>query len=136
MVVAQSLSVRHHRRFAAVAFGFVAIVAASIAVVAQSRREFDVTARRYTFSVAGQDEPTIRVNQNDLVHIRFSTDDIPHSFTIEESPYRIMRRAEPGRPVAFDFRADQPGRFRFFCNLTAEPRCTEMHGTLIVERAR
>lgn len=134
--MARTSSVRDCRLFASITLVLVTFVSMSLAVVAQSRREFDVTARRYSFTVTGQTEPEIRVTQNDLVHIRFATEDIPHSFTIEEPPYRIMRRAEPGKPVAFDFRADQPGRFRFFCNLTAEPRCQEMHGTLVVERAR
>ena len=44
-----------------------------------------------------------------------------------------MRRAEPGKPVSFDFRADQAGTFRFYCSLDDRRRCKEMHGTLIVE---
>jgi heme/copper-type cytochrome/quinol oxidase subunit 2 len=86
--------------------------------------------------VGGSDGAEIHVNQNELVHIRLTADDIAHSFTIEEPPYRIMKRAEPGKPVSFDFRADAPGRFRFFCNLTVDPKCKDMHGTLVVERAR
>ena len=101
---------------------------------AQSRREFAVTARRYAYSVAGSDTPEIRVMQNDLVQITFSSEDIPHSFTVEE--YRIMRRSEPGKPVTFSFRADRPGRFPFFCNLAADERCRELKGTLIVEASR
>lgn len=103
---------------------------------AQARREFSVVARRYSYTVAGNDRAEIRVNQNDLVHVRFSSEDIPHSFTIEEAPYRIMRRAEPGKPVTFNFRADAPGRFRFYCNLTADERCRELQGTLVVEPGR
>ena len=99
---------------------------------AQTRRDFEVSARRYAYRVAGNDAAEIRVMQNDLVRIMFSTEDIPHSFTIEEAPYRIMKRAEPGKPVEFSFRADQPGRFRFFCNLTADDRCKELQGTLVV----
>jgi heme/copper-type cytochrome/quinol oxidase subunit 2 len=120
----------------AIAIPFAAMIAGGVALVAQNRRDFEITARRYSFTVAGQNQPEIRVTQNDLVHVTFSAEDIPHSFTIEEPPYRIMRRAEPGKPVTFDFRADQPGRFRFFCNLTAEPRCKEMTGTLVVDPAR
>ena len=120
--------------------GALALLGATAAVearaAAQTRRDFTVVARRYSYSVAGSDAPEIRVMQNDLVHISFSTEDIPHSFTIEEAPYRIMRRAEPDRPVAFSFRADAPGRFRFFCNLTADPGCREMQGTLIVAPSR
>jgi heme/copper-type cytochrome/quinol oxidase subunit 2 len=102
----------------------------------QTRRDFTVVARRYAYGVEGSDAAEIRVMQNDLVHVTFSTEDIPHSFTIEEAPYRIMRRAEPGKSVSFSFRADAPGRFRFFCNLTADERCREMQGTLIVAASR
>jgi heme/copper-type cytochrome/quinol oxidase subunit 2 len=108
----------------------------SVALIAQTRRDFDVVARKYSFKVSGTSAPEIHVTQNDLVHINFSTEDIPHSFTIEDSPYRIMKRSEPGKPVSFDFRADQPGRFRFFCNLTADEKCKDMQGTLIVDPAR
>jgi heme/copper-type cytochrome/quinol oxidase subunit 2 len=124
--------------------GFVRALLALLGVTAagaahagtQTRRDFTVVARRYSYSVAGSDAAEIRVMQNDLVHITFSTEDIPHSFTIEEAPYRIMRRAEPGKSVSFSFRADAPGRFRFFCNLTADERCREMQGTLIVAASR
>lgn len=124
------------RRFAAIALALATLVGTSVVVVAQSRREFNVTGRRYNFQVSGNDASEIRVMQNDLVHVIFTAEDIPHSFTIEEQPYRIMRRAEPGKPVSFDFRADHAGRFRFFCNLTADPKCREMHGTLVVEPNR
>ncbi len=111
-------------------------VATAAQAASQARRDVTVVARRYSYSVAGNDAAEIRVMQNDLVHVTFSTEDIPHSFTIEEAPYRIMRRAEPGKPVSFSFRADAAGRFRFFCNLTADERCREMQGTLIVEASR
>lgn len=124
------------RRFLGIAVSVAAAAAGRALLSAQNRREFEVVARRYAFTVSGNDAAEIRVNQNDLVHITFSTEDIPHSFTIEEPPYRIMRRVEPGKPVTFDFRADQPGRFRFFCNLTADPKCKDMHGTLVVSPAR
>ena len=121
---------------ATLAAALTAVICASVVLVAQSRREFDVVASKYMFRVSGSGSSEIRVSQNDLVRVNFSTEDIPHSFTIEdhdESHYRIMRRAEPGRPVSFDFRADTPGRFRFYCSLTIDDRCKEMQGTLIVE---
>jgi len=124
------------RSFVGACLTAVTALAAGLHLRAQTRRDFTVTARRYAYDVAGNDSSEIRVMQNDLVQITFSSDDIPHSFTIEEAPYRIMRRAEPGKPVVFSFRADQPGRFRFYCNLTADDRCREMGGTLVVERSR
>ena len=124
------------RTLAVLASVLVASVAMSMVLIAQTRRDFDVVARKYAFSVSGSDRSEIRVGQNDLVHVNFSTDDIPHSFTIEDhgsSHYRIMRRAEAGKPVKFDFRADSPGRFRFYCSLTIDEKCKGMQGTLVVD---
>jgi heme/copper-type cytochrome/quinol oxidase subunit 2 len=113
-----------------------AVIVGAQSASGQTRREFSVVARRYSYTVVGSEAPEIRVMQDDLVNVTFSTDDIPHSFTIEEAPYRIMRRTEPGKPVSFSFRADAPGRFRFYCNLTADERCRELQGTLIVASNR
>jgi len=89
-------------------------------------RRFTVSAHKYAFSPA-----RIEVRQDDLVRITFSTDDIPHSFTIDK--YRIAKRVEPGRSVVFEFRADQPGRFPIYCNLTTDEGCRKMIGELVVE---
>ena len=124
------------RTYRLVAAGLVILVATGVGLVAQARRDFDVVARRYSFTVSGSDRAEIHVAQNDLVRVNFSTEDIPHSFTIEDhddSHYRIMRRAEAGKPVSFEFRADAAGRFRFYCSLTTDPKCKGMSGTLIVD---
>ncbi len=89
-------------------------------------RKFTVSAHKYAFSPA-----RIAVQQDDLVRVSFSTDDIPHSFTIDG--YRIAKRVEPGKPIVFEFRADQPGRFPIYCNLSADEGCKKMVGELIVE---
>lgn len=99
---------------------------------AQGKKDFAVAAHKYGFTVDGKGAE-IRVQQDDLVRITFSTDDIPHTFTLEDETYRIMRRAEAGRPVTFEFRADKAGRFPFRCTLTADPRCKEMEGFLVIE---
>jgi len=122
--------------FVIIAWALIAAAGSVITASSQARRDFDIVARRYAFKVSGSEGAEIHVNQNDLVHITLSTDDIPHSFTIDEAPYRLMKRAEPGKPVSFDFRADAPGRFRFYCNLTTEDRCKEMRGTLVVDPKR
>lgn len=98
----------------------------------QARRDVNVVAYKYGYKVDGGGSE-IRVQQDDLVRITFSTEDIPHSFTMEDDTYRFMRRTEPGKPVTFDFRADKPGKFVFQCTLRADDRCKEMQGTLIVE---
>jgi cytochrome c oxidase subunit II len=91
------------------------------------RVQLTVTARRYTFS-----PDRIEVEEGDLVKITLQTDDIPHSFTIDA--YRIAKRAAPDQPVTFEFQADQPGVFPFYCNLTADPGCRQMQGQLVVRR--
>jgi heme/copper-type cytochrome/quinol oxidase subunit 2 len=91
----------------------------------QGRREITLTARKFAFS-----EPRIEVAVNDVVRITLVAEDIPHSFTIDE--YRIARRAAPGKPVTFEFRADRAGTFPFYCNLTIDDGCREMRGELVV----
>jgi heme/copper-type cytochrome/quinol oxidase subunit 2 len=109
----------------------VAALAACGAALAQQqgRREITLTARRYSFS-----EPRIEVAVNDVVRITLVAEDIPHSFAIDE--YRIAKRAAPGKPVTFEFRADRAGTFPFYCNLTIDDGCREMRGELIVTSRR
>jgi heme/copper-type cytochrome/quinol oxidase subunit 2 len=108
---------------------FVAVAAAA-SVGAQDQgptaRTFAVAAHRYTFN-----PPKIEVNQDDLVRITLSTDDIAHSLTIDA--YRIAKRASPGQPTTFEFRADQPGTFAYYCNLQVEDGCRRMRGELVVK---
>jgi heme/copper-type cytochrome/quinol oxidase subunit 2 len=93
---------------------------------APARREITIQARRCAF------EPDrIEVNQDDLLKITLVAEDIPHSFTIDA--YRIAKRAAPGRPVTFEFRADRPGAYPFYCNLSEDPACSQMQGELVVK---
>lgn len=89
------------------------------------RREFSVSAHKYAF-----DPVLIQVRQGDLVKISLHAADIPHSFTVDA--YRIAKRAAAGQTVVFEFRADQAGKFPFYCNLTLDERCREMRGELVV----
>jgi heme/copper-type cytochrome/quinol oxidase subunit 2 len=89
-------------------------------------RPWQVTASRYKF-----DPPRIEVLQDDLVKIELRTEDIAHSLTIDA--YRIAKRVSPGQPVTFEFRADQPGTFRFYCNLQIDDGCRQMQGELVVK---
>jgi heme/copper-type cytochrome/quinol oxidase subunit 2 len=88
-------------------------------------REFAVSARRYRFTPS-----RLEVREGDLVTIRFSAEDIAHSFTIDA--YRIAKRANPGQTVTFEFRADRVGTFPYYCNLTIDEGCREMRGELVV----
>jgi nitrous-oxide reductase len=89
-------------------------------------REFTVVGRDHAFSPG-----RIEVQKDDLVKITFTAADIAHSFTSDE--YRISKRAGSGQTVTFEFRADRPGTFPFYCNLSADDRCRNMKGTLVVK---
>jgi cytochrome c oxidase subunit II len=88
-------------------------------------REFTINGDHFAFSPA-----RIEVNKDDVVKITFTAKDIAHSFTIDN--YRIAKRAAAGQTVTFEFRADQPGTHRFYCNLTTDERCKRMEGVLVV----
>lgn len=112
--------------------GLLAVLStAGVYAAVQARREFDVSARRYAYTVAGADGAEIRVDLNDLVRVTFQAEDIPHSFTIDE--YRISRRAEPGKKTVIELRADKAGTFAIYCNLMIDERCRqETRGTFVV----
>jgi heme/copper-type cytochrome/quinol oxidase subunit 2 len=118
------------RKSAVVFAGLGASVAALLAVVVHAQdqgavRQFTIGGHKYAFAPA-----VIDVQRNDLVKITFTAEDIAHSFTVDE--YRIAKRAGPGQTVTFEFRADQPGTFRFYCNLTQDDGCRNMRGELHV----
>jgi heme/copper-type cytochrome/quinol oxidase subunit 2 len=91
----------------------------------QNRREFTIVAKNHVFT-----PNKIDVSQDDLVKITLRSEDRATSFAIDA--YRIVKRAAGGTSVTFEFRADQPGTFTFYCNLTTDPGCKEMRGTLTV----
>jgi heme/copper-type cytochrome/quinol oxidase subunit 2 len=107
--------------FALAAVSFVALSAREQGQV----REFTVTGNDHTFL-----PNRIDVQKDDLVKVTFTASDMAHGFTIDD--YRIMKRAGAGQSVTFEFRADRTGSFPFYCNLTADDRCRNMKGTLVV----
>ncbi len=89
-------------------------------------REIAISGDQFAFSPA-----RIEVQKDDLVQIKFTAKDVAHSFTVD-GPYRISKRAGAGQSVVFEFRADEAGRFTFYCNLTQDERCKQMKGELVV----
>ena len=111
---------------ATVAVGSEPVPVTSACLAAQDvPKEFSVHARKYAF-----DPARIEVQQGDLVKITLISDDIPHSFTVDS--YRIARRVAGGQTTVFEFRAEQTGAFQYYCNLTADERCKDMHGQIVV----
>jgi heme/copper-type cytochrome/quinol oxidase subunit 2 len=107
-----------------------ALAAGTAVLTAQDQgptsKQFSISAHRYAFEPA-----LIEVNKDDLVKIELRTSDIAHSLTIDD--YRIAKRVGPGQPVTFEFRADRPGTFPFYCNLRGEEGCRQMRGLLVVK---
>ncbi len=91
------------------------------------KRQVTVDAKKYAFTPA-----KIEVFEGDVVEITLVPGDSPHSFTVDA--YKIAKRAEPGKPVTFEFLCDKRGSFRFYCNLTADDGCRRMAGELIVHK--
>jgi len=89
-------------------------------------REFDVTAKRWTF-----DPQTITVNQGDTVILNIHSIDVTHGIAIPD--FGVNRRLSPGNTVRIEFIADKKGSFSFFCSVSCGAGHTRMRGTLIVE---
>jgi heme/copper-type cytochrome/quinol oxidase subunit 2 len=102
-----------------------AAVGRLLAQDAPNRREFTIVAKEFHYS------PTrIEVTQDDLVKLTIRSEDIAHSFTIDE--YRISKRVPAGGSSTFEFQADRPGTFAFYCGLTGDPGHKMMRGELVV----
>jgi len=101
------------------------IVAAAGQEQAPNRREITLTARNYKFSPG-----RIEVGKDDLVKLTVQSEDVAYSLTIDE--YRVSRRVPAGGSTTLEFRADRPGTFTFYSNLTNDSRHTQMKGELVV----
>jgi cytochrome c oxidase subunit II len=96
-----------------------------LAQEAPNRREFTIVAKGFQYA------PTrLEVMQDDLVKLTVRSEDIAHSFTIDD--YRISKRVPAGGSITFEFQADRPGTFAFYCALTGDPGHKMMHGQLVV----
>ena len=93
---------------------------------APNRPEFTLVARSFRYS-----PDRLAVSQDDLVKLTIRSEDVAYSFAIDE--YRIVRRVPAGGTTTFEFRADRPGTFRFYSNLTGDTAHADMQGQLIVK---
>ena len=91
---------------------------------APNRREFSITARDYRFA-----PDRLEVMQDDLVRLTVESGDVAYSFTIDA--YRLSRRVPAGGKTTIEFRADQPGTFDFYSNMTGHEK---VRGQLVVRR--
>jgi nitrous-oxide reductase len=79
----------------------------------------------------------IRVKQGDNVKLHVTnieqTKDATHGFAI--SQYNIQASLEPGEETNFEFTADKPGAYNFYCTEFCSALHLEMGGWLLVEPA-
>jgi len=92
---------------------------------APNRRDLTITAKDFHYA-----PERIEVMQDDLVRLTVRSEDLAHSFTIDE--YRIVKRVPAGGATSFEFRADRAGSFPFYCNLTSESGHAMMRGQFVV----
>jgi len=107
----------------------IALVVSGLVPAAQdaapNTRAFTVVVRD------GRFEPErLDVSRNDLVTITLKGGERPASFAIDA--YRLMKRVGAGDTVTFAFRADQAGRFAYYCSLSNDVECAAMKGVLVV----
>ncbi len=100
---------------------FVSAGAALAARRVLARGAQDQAPNRPEFTLVGRDfryaPDRLEVMQDDLVRLTVQSADHAYSFAIDE--YRIIRRVPAGGTTTFEFRADRPGTFRFYSNLTS-----------------
>jgi heme/copper-type cytochrome/quinol oxidase subunit 2 len=92
---------------------------------APNRRDVAIVARNHQFI-----PNRIEVTQDDLVRVTLTSENRPQSFAIDA--YRIVKRVGGGQTIVFEFRASRAGTFTFYCNMTSDPECKDMKGTLVV----
>ncbi len=93
----------------------------------EQRKHVTITATE-----GGYEPSQLDVRQDQILAITFVAKDRPHSLNIDA--YRIAKRAEPGTPANFEFRAERAGSFPYYCNLSAGGRTHEMRGELLVRK--
>jgi heme/copper-type cytochrome/quinol oxidase subunit 2 len=115
-------------RSAAIALGLLLVVPVDGLPQGERERRTQVTI---TAGEHGYEPARLEIRRDEIVAVTLVAKDGPHSFNVDA--YRIAKRAEPGRPVHFEFRAEHEGRFPYYCNLTGSSgRPHEMRGELVV----
>jgi cytochrome c oxidase subunit 2 len=92
---------------------------------APTRREFTLTARDFSFS-----PNRVEAQQDELIKITVQSADNAYGFTIDD--YRVSKRVPAGGSTVVEFRADRPGTFAFYSNLSNDARHSQMRGQLVV----
>jgi heme/copper-type cytochrome/quinol oxidase subunit 2 len=68
--------------------------------------------------------------QDDLIKLTVQSEDVAYGFAIDD--YRLSKRVPAGGSTILEFRADRPGTFSFYSNLSNDSRHSQMRGQLVV----
>jgi heme/copper-type cytochrome/quinol oxidase subunit 2 len=91
-----------------------------VPTVAPQARTFRINARQYAYSPS-----ELKVNTGDTLTLQLVSNDVVHGLYVDG--YDVSIEADPGQTATLTFTADQPGSFRFRCNIT----CGAMHPFMI-----
>lgn len=93
--------------------------------VASDARRIQLAGRSFAFD---PDQITVEVAED--IAIVLTSEDSLHDFTVDDFDGHVA--AEAGETAAGGFRADQPGRYTFYCSVGGH-REAGMEGVLVVE---
>lgn len=93
---------------------------------------FTLTGHNFAFEMEGEENPTLTVQEGDVVRIEFSSTSGFHDVVIDEfSAATKQVRPEDGMTYV-EFVADASGTYEYYCSVGSH-RAQGMVGTLIVE---
>ena len=98
----------------------VAFAPLPVPAISAQAQTFQIEARQFAYSPS-----EITVNPGDTVTLQLVSTDVVHGLYIDG--YDLSVESDPGQTATLSFKANQPGSFRFRCNVT----CGAMHPFMI-----
>ncbi len=96
---------------------------------ADGRRVIELVA--HAPEAGGWSGEEIVVQAGEPVRLRLRSEDVVHGFALAHLEIGV-ERIEPGKVVELDLTVEQPGRYRFYCDVWCGPQHYRMRGTLVV----
>ncbi len=92
---------------------------------------FDITGVNFAFEMDGETNPTLTVDEGDVVEITFSSTDGFHDWVVDEFDAATAQVNPEDGAVTVTFVADTAGEYEYYCSVGSH-RENGMVGTLIV----
>jgi len=124
------------RKLEIVALALALLVIVGLPAAAFGYQDFLRSRPDKEFTVMGSggrwSQEELRVRQGERVRLRVTSGDVLHGFRLEG--YDIeANEIYPGKVKEFEFVADEPGTFPFYCTVICSLDHGKMRGTLVVE---